>query len=167
MTGRIPAGAPAHVCLLVAVSHPQDKRGPVADPYNDRHWAQRNLTTVTAASGAPAVMSFGVGNPRQRDGSFELRVTQVDEAHKPLLAKAVGAQPTEMRPTVRLLDEGGAELTDVGQRASLAMDLGPRERRPMQLMVSLDADVPAGSATPSRRRSSTARPTTPSARWEC
>jgi len=63
MTATIPSTAPDHICLVVAVSHPQDKAGLACDPVRDRHWAQRNLVAVTTAVGAPVIVPFLAAKP--------------------------------------------------------------------------------------------------------
>jgi hypothetical protein len=147
MRARIPATAPPHVCLLVAVSHPQDRAGTVCNPFADRHWAQRNLTAAQVAPGAPALVPFVAANPFGTERSFYLRIGPVDERHARLVALEFGTRPADARAQVRLLDADGAELSDAGEELAVDLGLGPLERRRFQLMVELDRELPPGEST--------------------
>lgn len=144
MTATIPAGAPDHVCLVVSVSHAQDRAGPACDPVNDRHWAQRNLTAATVAVGAPALVPFLAANPFDEGAVLQLAVEPVPWEAATAVAAAVGALPSDQRARARLLDEAGTALSVEGERTSTTVELGPLEQRPLQVLVSLEADVPTG-----------------------
>ena len=59
LTATIPPDAPPHICLIVAVSHPQDPAETICNPVKYRHWAQRNLVHAVAAQGAPVSSRSG------------------------------------------------------------------------------------------------------------
>ncbi|MGH9264737.1 MAG: hypothetical protein ACRD1D_08590, partial [Acidimicrobiales bacterium] len=96
MTAVIPPTAPAHICLLVAVSHAQDRAGTTCDPVGDRHWAQRNLQAVPVAPGAPALLPFLVANPFDEETALELQVGPADWAHAEIVAAQLGTEPNDM-----------------------------------------------------------------------
>lgn len=144
MTAMIPATAPAHVCLLVAVSHPQDGAGTVCDPVGDRHWAQRNIQAAAVAPGAPALMPFTAGNPFAREGEFVLQVAPADRRRAVLVARELGAEAGDAPANLRLLDAGGAELGEAGREVRVSVGLGPREERAFQMLAEVGGDLPRG-----------------------
>jgi hypothetical protein len=146
MTATIPADAPNHICLVVSVSHAQDRAGLACDPINDRHWAQRNLLAVTAAVGAPAIVPLMAANPFATAKTLELRVGQVDERRAHRVASQFQTVPSGIRPRVRLLDEHGAAVSADGEETQTPVQLGPLEQRPFQLMIELDGEVPRGQS---------------------
>lgn len=146
MRATISASAPPHICLLVMVSHPQDPAGKAADPVGDRHWAQRNLVAVAAAPGAPALIPFLVANPFAQAGGFTLLVAPADERHLRGVADAMGSEPTQLDVTIRLLDEGGGEVTDPGSLVRAILELGALERRAFQVLLEPAGEVGAGRA---------------------
>jgi len=146
MTAVIPASAPPHVCLVVAISHPQDRAGTVCDPVGDRHWAQRNLQAAAVAPGAPALLPFMVANPFDREGSFNLKVGPADRRHAERVAREVGTEPGDVPATLRLLDTDGAQLGEDGRQVRASLGLGPREARRFQVLVEVGADVPPGQS---------------------
>ena len=143
MRGVIPASAPPHVCLLVAVSHPQDRAGTACDPVGDRHWAQRNLTAVPVAPGAPALQPMLVANPFDREAEFLLRVRQADGERAERVALEVGTVPADGGMTIRLLDSDGGE---VGEGGHVQVALGPRDEVRVSVLVEVDAEIEAGSS---------------------
>jgi hypothetical protein len=143
MRATIPATAPVHICLVVAVSHPQD-RAPTACAPSDRHWAQRNLQAVPVAVGAPAIIPVMAANPFGAGQSFELQIGPVDERRALLVAREFQTQPSGVEARMRLLDAQGAPVSDEGQRIRTSIELGPLDQRQFQLLIEIDSDVPKG-----------------------
>lgn len=146
MTATIPATAPDHICLVVVVSHPQDRAPTACDPINNRHWAQHNLQAVPAAVGAPAIFPFMVANPFDVGRSFELQIGPVDERRALLVAREFQTEPSNIEARMRLLDAHGAEVSNDGQRIQASVQLGPLEQRQFQLLIEIDSDVPTGQS---------------------
>jgi hypothetical protein len=146
MRGVIPVGAPAHVCLLAAVSHPQDRAGTVCDPIGDRHWAQRNLTAAAVAPGAPALLPMLVANPFDRDGSFLLTIRPTEGERAERVALELGTVPADGSMTLRLLDQDGAQVENDGEAVRTRLGLGPRDQRRLQLLVEVAAELEPGSS---------------------
>ena len=144
MTAVIPADAPPHVCLVVSVSHPQDKAGTVCNPVADRHWAQRNLMTSQAAVGAPTIIPLNVANPFPSAKEFALVIGPVDERHAERLAEMFQTQPSLPAATLRLLNAEGAAVSPAGRQTLAQIQMGPLEQRPFQLLVDITSDIPAG-----------------------
>jgi hypothetical protein len=142
----IPATAPEHICLLAMVSHPQDPAGVVCDPIQDRHWAQRNLVAAQLAKGAPIILPLTVANPRADKSEFLLTVAPPAPALTGRVAAEVAAVPSQLRPSVRLLDEKGKALSDAGEFAQIRVALDGLARRPLQLLVEMDKDLEIGTA---------------------
>jgi len=61
-----------------------------------------------------------------------------------LLANALGTEPSDVRPRMRLLDSDGSAITSEGERIQSSVGLGPLEERPFQLMIEVDANIPDG-----------------------
>jgi hypothetical protein len=148
MTATIPSTAPAHICLVVVVSHPQDRAGTVCDPINDRHWAQRNLQAVQAAVGAPTIIPLAAANPFATKKFFELQIGPADERRARRVAQAFATEPSDVRPRLRILDSDGAALTDSAARVQTSLELGPLGRRHLQLMIEPDDEVRPGQSAP-------------------
>lgn len=144
MTAVIPATAPDHICLVVCVSHPQDKAGTACDPFHDRHWAQRNLQAVTAAVGAPVIFPVMVTNPSEVASVFDVQVGSADERRASTVAHMFDTEPSGIQGRVRLLDEQGAEVSVDGEQTRMSVELGPLGQRQLQVMIELDTDVPRG-----------------------
>jgi hypothetical protein len=148
MTATIPASAPTHVCLLAAVSHPQDRAGTACDPVGDRHWAQRNLQAAAVAPGAPAFVPFVAANPFEVEASFELLLGPADERHVVRVAREFGTEPVGARATLRLLDEGGAEIAEPGPQTGIELGLGALEQRRLGLLVEVEDELPPNGSAP-------------------
>jgi hypothetical protein len=144
MTAVIPATAPDHVCLLVCVSHPQDRAGKVCDPVNDRHWAQHNLVAVHAAVGAPVVFPMAVANPFTEGRMLQLVVGPADERRARVVAGKFQTEPSDMAARLRLLNAEGAPVSDEGRQVQAPVQLGPLEQRRFQVLIEVDSDLPAG-----------------------
>ncbi|MET9397134.1 hypothetical protein [Kitasatospora sp. NPDC002965] len=146
MTATVPASAPPHICLLAAVSHPQDRAGTVCDPIGDRHWAQRNLQAATVAPGAPALVPLTVANPFAEEAPFLVRVGPAELRHAERVAQEFGTEPADAAATVRLLDMDGAQVSEDGRATQLLLSLGPRESVRFQLLVDVASELPAGQS---------------------
>ncbi len=144
MTGVIPASAPAHVCLLVAVSHPQDRAGTVCDPIGDRHWAQRNLQSAVVAPGAGAVLPLGAGNPFALEKEYLVRVGPADRERAVRVAREFNTEASDAPANLRLLDADGGELAEGGRELLLPLALGPREQRSFQVLAEVDGELSPG-----------------------
>lgn len=76
MVNTIPLTAQPHVCLLARVTATTDgvDKGKTPDPIGDRHWAQANLTEVSASADGVVTVPFQVGNPfaEEMNASFEV-----------------------------------------------------------------------------------------------
>jgi hypothetical protein len=146
LTARIPADAPDHICLLAIVSHPQDKAGTGYDPVGDRHWAQRNLTAVPVAAGAPGLVPFMVGNPFADEASFDVQVAPAERRGAAAVAAALGLAPAETRPLLRLLDAEGGEVSEQGHEVGTSVGLKGHGEQAFQVLVELGDDLPPGTA---------------------
>jgi hypothetical protein len=145
MTATIPADAPQHICLLAIVSHPQDKAGTVYDPVGDRHWAQRNLVSVSVAPGAPALVPFKLANPFPDEAELILQVAPADRQRAAIVARSLGLENVDPRPTLRLLDEEGSEIGEAGEAVVQRFPLEGRGQRGLQVMVELTDDIRPGT----------------------
>jgi hypothetical protein len=146
MTATIPANAPAHICLLVCVSHPQDRPGIPCDPVHDRHWAQHNLVALAASAGAPARLPILVANPFNKAMSFVLRVNPVDERRRRRVANALHTEPSGAHSQVGLLDDHGSAVSDVGQHVQTSVHLGPLEQRKFQITIRTETELHRGES---------------------
>jgi hypothetical protein len=141
MSAPIPAGAPAHICLLARVTNTLDQAGPVCDPVGDRHWAQRNLQAVAVAAGAPIVIPFLAANPFARETLFRLEVGVLNRDSLALLALRQRARPAEARLRVAVLDARGERAADGDRDGRLDVALGPRAGRLFHLAIAIDRDL--------------------------
>ncbi len=146
MTQRIPASAPNHVCLLACVSHQLDLANTTTpNPAGDRHWAQRNLSVVTAVSELPIMVPFMAGNPFDHEAEFTLLARAVPEEHYRQLADIVEAEPIRLDARLSFRGEGNHNGHD--GTAEQRIQLRAREQRPMELRVELGAIPQRGQFT--------------------
>jgi hypothetical protein len=145
MTATIPADAPQHICLLAIVSHPQDKAGTGYDPNGDRHWAQRNLVAVAAAQGAPVIVPFKLANPFPDEAELTLRIAPADRQRAAIVARTLGLEDADARPTLRLLDEKGSEIGEAGEQVVQHFPLKGRAQLGLQVMVEVAEDIRSGT----------------------
>lgn len=140
MTKEIPANAPAHVCLLARVSHQFDRPGSVADPVNDRHWAQRNLAVVPAQPGVPAQLIFTAGNPFEYDATFILLARPVTEHALRAISDELGAEPREFDGQIGLVEMERGVDAELGN-TEIRVDLAAGAQQRLQLLVSFDGEL--------------------------
>lgn len=151
MTRPIPPTAPPHVCLLVRVFHALDplpvqtvNGTPVVipDPVGDRHWAQRNLTALTAQPGTPVSLLFDAVNPTPHPQPFELGVHPADERVLEHLATLVDARPLPLRARFRLTaTDHGTPVVEPGETVRYELSLREGERRGMHLEIDLESPL--------------------------
>jgi hypothetical protein len=138
MTATIPASAPDHVCLVVSVSHPQDRAGTVCDPMNDRHWAQHNLQAVKASTSGPTILPITVANPFPSGGMFDLVLEPADARRAQLLAAKFRAEVSGVGVELLLLNAQGAPVSQAGQQTHAPVQLGPLAQQQFRIAVELD-----------------------------
>jgi hypothetical protein len=146
LNGVIPASAPNHVCLLVCVTHSLDVANAAADPIGDRHWAQRNLFTVTTKL-SPIIVSFLVANPFETQDMFDLQVRTLDLRELELFAMRMKFEPSEIQPRMQLLDDKGRPVSDLGREAQARLALGPHGRRRYSIVLHVEQHLPAHQLT--------------------
>jgi hypothetical protein len=93
ITGTIPKTASEHICLLAVATHPLDPAGAIADPVNNRHWAQRNLTAVKVTPVQPAVVKLNVVNPLATEAVFVMETRTVARDLLGAIARDLRAEP--------------------------------------------------------------------------
>ena len=154
LTGNIPADSGLHICLLAMVSHTPSDLPPttniggkdvhVADPIQDRHWAQHNLAVVPAAG--PQTITFLATNPMPVAGRFALRVQPLSEQKWSVLAESERATPVRTRARFRLsgLDDN-AEATGDNTLGPKVLILDAGEHRNMTLSVDLPEPLRPGT----------------------
>jgi hypothetical protein len=147
MTATIPATAPDHICLVVAVTHPQDLAGTVCDPINDRHWAQRNLQAVPAANGDPITVRFNAANPFAEGRVLVLQIRAADKLHAARVARELGTEPVAPQTRLQLLDSDGRRLGDTADTVRTELELRAHEVRTFALLVEPEQQVPAGRSS--------------------
>ena len=153
LTANIPVNAPAtHICLVAKVWHALDmpsttliggKQVEVADPVNDRHWAQHNLFTVQA-QGSQSIR-FLATNPLPHAARFNLLVRPLDRKKWPALTKSERATPVLAHARLRLSDSQGtvaASATDI-LRQEITLQAG--EQQEMEISVELTESLPLGT----------------------
>lgn len=128
---------PAHVCLLARASTLTEPTQPAKtpDPVADRHWAQLNLMTMTAASTGPTAALVWAGNPFDRPMTFQMRVAALDRETHHDLARMLKAEPGRARLKLGL--ESARSRHGEATRKGAMVELGPGERCPF--VVTLDA----------------------------
>jgi hypothetical protein len=138
ISGVIPATAPEHICLLAVVTHSLDRAPTVADPVNKRHWAQRNVVTVTTQPGLPLILPFVVANPFAAEESFELVIQALDGRALEHVALRQRLEPGEGRVHIQLTDDRGTTIGEGGRGVRMPLSLGPHKKRRMSMTVRTD-----------------------------
>jgi len=139
MTGMIPANAGDHICLIARASHYLDPAGATPLPQTNRHWAQRNLTVVTAAGAGPTIVPFMAGNPLREGRDFRIEVQRTPREQLEVLAHALGATPADVnvRAAVRARGRDGHD-----GEVTVAIPAG--EQQPMEVVLEMGARIPSG-----------------------
>ena len=140
MTKMIPAAAPPHICLLARVSHQIDFAGVTPKPAADRHWAQRNLTVVTAQPGVPINIAFLAGNPYADEAEFMLQAEIVPEEQYHELADVMGAEPIGLDARLTFSEDGNFSEHEINQAHRI--QLGAGEQRRIHLRIDLGDAAP-------------------------
>jgi hypothetical protein len=147
---KIPLTAPPHICLLAKVEHSQDplpltwmpnldRYVEIADPINDRHWAQHNL--VAGSAGSLQTIQFLATNPMLEAARFDLIVQPLGREKWSALTEA----PVSTVARFRLSGpEGDAETTgDNTLRHPVILKAG--EYRNMTLSVGVPEPLRPGT----------------------
>lgn len=152
VTAAIPADAPPHICLLAKVWHALDmpptteiagKMVEVADPINDRHWAQHNLVAVQAAG--TQTVNFLATNPMPERTQVDLVVQPLDREKWPALTQYEAATPVRTRASFRLSGPAGDAETSGEDSLRHQVILEAGEHRSMALSVGLPEPLRSGT----------------------
>lgn len=135
----IPDNAPAHICLLARVSHQYDRAGVAVAPGTDRHWAQRNIMSVTASQGVPAMFQFQAGNPFLEDTEFLLSA-------EPLFDEERLSVLTEQLPGHFAFADVEISLNDEGPRTRIRLAGG--QSTEVRGVVTLRGQIERGNYVP-------------------
>ncbi|WP_155888495.1 hypothetical protein [Inquilinus limosus] len=138
MTKVIPSDAPDHICLLARVSHQYDRAGSVADPINDRHWAQRNLSVVAVKGQLSVELDFFAGNPLKHAGNFVLEVRELSPERLRFLGEELQCKSVSSFGHARLVKNEREADNQIG------VELEPAERRRVQLQVEMAQPLARG-----------------------
>ncbi|MFJ1755524.1 hypothetical protein [Kitasatospora sp. NPDC088134] len=147
LTGLVPANAGDHVCLLAKVWHPLDPPGTnIADPVNDRHWAQHNL--VALPSGGTGTLPFLASNPLPEPVDCLIGVGPVPPSRRGAFRLDGDPQPVEAEARLLVLtDRDGRELARHEGELSCVLTLDGGERRPLEVTID-PGPVVAGTFAP-------------------
>ncbi|MFC8722046.1 hypothetical protein, partial [Kitasatospora sp. NPDC057198] len=148
LTGRIPADAGDHVCLLAKVWHPLDPpAGNTAAPVTDRHWAQHNLVVLPSDGAGP--LPFLASNPLAEEAEYLVSVGPVPAARWAGFRLDGDPRPVEAGARLIVLtDADGRPLARGEGELSFALTLDGGERRRLEVTVEPDGAVPAGAFAP-------------------
>lgn len=145
MSKEIPVSAPPHICLLARVSHQFDRAGNIADPVNDRHWAQRNLAAMQAQPGVPVKLVFNAGNPFKNDATFLLIARPSGEESLRRLGEELHAEPVFFEGLLAIGENEDLQL-EAGVR-TIRVDLQAGEQRNIHIGLRLVGDHGRGRFT--------------------
>ncbi|SOD88017.1 hypothetical protein [Streptomyces sp. Ag109_G2-15] len=148
LTAKIPEDSGDHICLLAKVWHPLDlPDAAVADPVNDRHWAQHNL--VILPSEARQTFTFLATNPTDREAGYQINVRPVHARMWPNFNFDGNLQP--VRATARRLvltsEVGEQEVQGEGTLIHTLV-LDPEEQRELKLTIDLSEPLRQGTFAP-------------------
>jgi hypothetical protein len=155
LTVTIPADAPPHICLLAKVWHALDmppttqiagKPVEVADPINDRHWAQHNLVAVPAAG--PQTIRFLATNPMPEAARFDLLVQPLGQEKWPALTELERGTLVRASARFRLSGPDGVAETAGENTLRQQVVLEAGEQRNMTLSVDLPEALQPGTVAP-------------------
>jgi hypothetical protein len=155
MTVTVPADAPPHICLLAKVWHALDmppttqiagKTVEVADPINDRHWAQHNLVALQASG--PQIIQFLATNPMPEAAQFDLLVQPLGQEKWATLAESERATPVLTLVRFRLSGPGNEAETTGDNTLRHHVNLEAGEHRNMTLSVDLPEPLQPGTFAP-------------------
>jgi hypothetical protein len=155
VTVTIPADAPPHICLVAKVWHPLDlppttliggQPVEVADPVNDRHWAQHNLIAVQAAG--PQKFQFLATNVLEADAQFILVVRPLNQEGWSVVARTEQGIPVQVRARLRLAGAAGDPEVSGDNTVRQQITLKGSEHRIMTLAIELLEPLHPGTFAP-------------------
>lgn len=148
VTARMPASSGNHICLLAKVWHPLDNvaAGGLADPVNDRHWAQHNLTAMPASP--PQPFTFLATNPMDQEVTYQIDVRPMPRELWANLPTDVRLRPTQASAWLSLTSTAGPDEVQGQDAVTHTLTLGPREQREMELLVVVTDEVGSGTFVP-------------------
>ncbi|MGV9415353.1 hypothetical protein ACWDOP_36100 [Nocardia sp. NPDC003693] len=143
----IPVAAGPHICLLAKVWHVLDlPAGTLADPVNDRHWAQHNLAAVQANS--PVPISFLITNPTEDRTANLVLVRAADSALWPHFTAGDTWRPARAAADLRLTDPVTGESIYGTGALDYAVELDPGEHRELRLDIHAADPLEPGTVAP-------------------
>jgi hypothetical protein len=78
--------------------------------------------------------------------SFDIFMAGADRIRAAVVATSLGLEASAVRPTLRLLDEAGAELAEPGESIRRRFGVGARGQVALQVMIEVDEPIDAGTA---------------------
>ncbi|WP_435283215.1 hypothetical protein [Streptomyces koelreuteriae] len=148
LTAKIPASSGNHICLLAKVWHPLDNvaTGGLADPVNDRHWAQRNLAASPAAT--PQPFTFLATNPMDQEATYQVDIRPVPQELWVNLPTDERMRPVHASAWLSLTCMASAEEVQGQNALTHELTLGPHEQREMELLVVVTDEIGGGAFAP-------------------
>jgi hypothetical protein len=162
MTFVTPADAGPHICVVVRATVgnpvlPVDPNAPdgipvwPSDPTGDRHWAQRNLHSVSANPSGKFHIVFSSANGAARDLPFLIRANQVSGQALEILAREVRGTPRRaegasltVRPLLVPRKQRDRSEGATGAQAEMAVTIRANHRLQMVLEGQLKQPLSAG-----------------------
>jgi hypothetical protein len=140
----IPVDAGPHICLFAKVWHALDLPATtLADPINDRHWAQHNLVTVQANSPTPIV--FLVTNPATEPAQYSVRIRPADPGIQQNFLFDQPLRPVESIIRFALTDRVQGDRTRGEGTLERIVALEPGEQRELRLDIDPTDQLESGT----------------------
>lgn len=150
LTARIPASSGNHICLLAKVWHPLDNvaAGGLADPVNDRHWAQHNLAVLPAAPAAPEPFTFLATNPTDDEADYQISVRPMPQELWANIPNDERLRPVTASAWLSLKDTTTGGEAQAQNELTHTLTLAPGEQRPLELLLVVTDDLGNESFAP-------------------
>ncbi|NED11842.1 hypothetical protein [Streptomyces sp. SID9124] len=150
LTARIPASSGNHICLLAKVWHPLDNvsAAGLADPVNDRHWAQHNLAVLPAAPAAPEPFAFLATNPTDDEVTYQIGVRPMPRELWGNIPNDERLRPVEASAWLSLKDTATGGEAQGQNEVTHTLTLSPMEQREMELLLVVTDEVGGGAFAP-------------------
>lgn len=152
LTALIPETAPPHICVLAKVFHALDmaptthignKDVEIADPINERHWAQHNISVIPTSATVP--ISFLATNPTDEERSFQLIIQPISRNNWDALRAIRSGEPFACNVRIHLSGAGDEQQHEGENTLTHEILLAPGEEREMAVLIESDGQLDYGT----------------------
>lgn len=122
--------------------------GGLADPVNDRHWAQHNLAVLPAAPAAPEPFAFLATNAADDEADYQISVRPMPRELWADIPNDERLRPVEASAWLSLKDNTTGGEAQGQNELTHTLTLSPMEQRDMELLLVVTDEVGSDAFAP-------------------